>query len=73
MAPIVVHPTDENQAKAIRAIMDALSIEYGHINESGIEEIDDAELTSAMKEVEKERPLADDEFKKFRNSLKAGK
>jgi hypothetical protein len=73
MAPIVVHPTDEGQAKAVRAFMDALSIEYGHINESGIEEIDDAELFTAMKEVEKEPPLSDDKFKTFRASLKANK
>ncbi len=30
--------------KAVRAFMEALSIEYGHLNESGIKEIEDVEL-----------------------------
>ncbi len=59
MEKLIVYPADEGQAKALKIILEGMRIEFGLVTEDGIEEVEDAELVAAMKEVEGEVPLSE--------------
>ena len=42
-----------------------MRIEYGHINDEGIEEVEDPELVAALKEVENEKPMSENDQNEF--------
>ena len=65
MEPLVVYPADDGQAKALKIILKGMRIEYGHINDEGIEEVEDPELVTALKEVENEKPMSENEQNEF--------
>lgn len=65
MGSIIVYPADEGQARALKIILKGLRIDYGNVTEGGIEEVEDAELVAAMKEVENETPLSKKEQADF--------
>ncbi len=47
-----------------------MRIEFGRVTEDGIEEVEDAELVAAMKEVEGEAPLSEKEQAEFMKWIK---
>ncbi len=70
METLVIYPADEGQAKALKIILKGMRIEYGRITEDGIEEVEDPELVSAMKEVENEVPISEEEQAEFLKWIK---
>ena len=70
MEKLIIYPADEGQAKALKIILKGMRIEYGRVAEDGIEEVEDAELVAAMKEVEDEAPLSENDQAEFMKWIK---
>jgi hypothetical protein len=70
MEKLIVYPANEGQAKALKVIFKGMRIEYGQVGEEGVEEVEDAELLAAMKEVESEAPMTDKEQAEFLSWIK---
>lgn len=70
MEKLIVYPVDEGQAKALKIILKGMCIEFGRVIEDGIEEVEDAELVAAIKEVEGEVPLSEKEQAEFMKWIK---
>ncbi len=70
MEKLIIYPTDEGQARALKIILKGMRIEYRSVRENGIEEIEDAELVDAMKAAEGEDPLTEKEHVEFMKWIK---
>ncbi len=70
MEALVIYPSDEGQAKALKIFLKGMRINYSRLNEDGLEEVEDPELVAAMKEVESEVPISKEEQDEFMKWIK---